>query len=85
MEAAAATRGRSGEEQRLELSAFLSLWLVRFVLPMELSDSTLAPTFSRGRNSPLTSAWHVATTYVSVFHRRFVFAKRTEVPSVLAP
>jgi hypothetical protein len=41
MEAVAATRDRSEQEQRLEHGAFLSLWLVHFVLPTELSDSTL--------------------------------------------
>ena len=71
--------------QRLEHDAFLPLWLVRFVLPPALSGSTLAPTSSQGRYSPLPSSWRAATACAPAFHRHFIYAKRTEAPSVSAP
>ncbi|XP_066329007.1 uncharacterized protein [Miscanthus floridulus] len=110
----------------LENMAFLSLWLVRFVLPALPSDSTPAQrkqyvhnTFFvcaqrlehdvfvsvasllrapgdavrldsgsdilSGVDLPIAAAWSEATTCAPAFHCRFVYAKRTEVPLVLAP
>jgi hypothetical protein len=52
---------------------------------MALSYLTLALISSRGRTSPLLSAWRVATPCAPTFRCHFVYAKRTKASSVLAP
>lgn len=59
--------------------------LVRFVLLSALFNSTLAPTSSLWMSSPLLFTWCMAIASMPVFHLRFVYAKRTEMPSVSAP
>jgi hypothetical protein len=84
MEAAVATRGRGKHEQRLEHDAFVyvasSLRTPGGVVRL-LTSSLIS---SRGRSSPLPSAWRAAIACAPAFHRHFVYTKRTEAPSVSA-
>jgi hypothetical protein len=71
MEVAVATHGRSEQEQRLEHVAFLSL---ASSLRTPGGAVRSSPISSRGRSSPLLSAWRAAIACTHGFHRHFIYA-----------
>ncbi|XP_025791614.1 uncharacterized protein LOC112872777 [Panicum hallii] len=92
-ETTAAAAGGRDEEQLLEHGAFLSMWLSRFVLPSppfgavpEEEVIPIAVRLARGQSVALAPA-ALASIYsdLSALRRHFVWAKRTEAPSVSAP
>ncbi|RLN16241.1 hypothetical protein C2845_PM02G08850 [Panicum miliaceum] len=93
-ETTAAAAGGRDEEQLLEHGAFLSMWLSHFVLPSppfgvavpEEEVIPIAVRLARGQSVALAPA-ALASIYsdLSALRRHFVWAKRTEAPSVSAP